>query len=119
MSVESVLPSNHPILCGPLLLLPSVLPSIRVFPNELALHIRWPKYRSFSFNISPSSDSSGLTSFGIDKFDLPTVQGTLRTAVQSGILGDGGAPAAPCSPSRREEECIFPHAETLVLCFDP
>ena len=70
MSIESVMPSNHLILCRPLLLLPSILPSIRVFSNELALRIRWPKYWSFSFNVSPSNEYSGLTSFRIDSLDL-------------------------------------------------
>ena len=70
MSIESVMPSNHLILCHPLLLLPSVFPSIKVFSNELALHIRWPKYWSFSFSISPSNEYSGLISFRIDWFDL-------------------------------------------------
>ena len=76
MSIESVMPSNHLILCRPLLLLPSIFPSIRVFSNESALHIRWPKYWSFSFNISPSSEHSGLLSFRMDWFDLLAVQGT-------------------------------------------
>ena len=78
MSIESVMPSNHLVLCRPLLLLPSVFPSIRVFSNELALRVRWPKYWSFSFSISPSSEYSGLISFRIDWFDLLAVQGTLR-----------------------------------------
>ena len=69
-SIESVMLSNHLILCNPLLLLPSIFPSIRVFSNELALHIRWPKYWGFSFSISPSNDYSGLISFRIDWFDL-------------------------------------------------
>ena len=73
-----MLPSNHLILCLPLLLLPSIFPSIRVFPNESVLHIRWPKYWSFSFSISPSNEYSGLISFRIDWFDLFTVQGTLK-----------------------------------------
>ena len=73
-SIESVMPSNHLILCHPLLLLPLVLPSIRVFSIESVLHISWPKYWSFSFNISPSSEYSGLISFRIDWFDLPAVQ---------------------------------------------
>ena len=81
MSIESVSPSNRLILCHPLLL-PSVLPSIRVFSSELALHIRWPKYRSFSFSISPSSEYSGLISFRIDWFDLLGVQGTLKSLLQ-------------------------------------
>ena len=77
MSTESVMPSNHPVLCRPLLLLPSIFPSIRVFSNESALCIRWPKSWSFSFNISPSNIYSGLISFRIDNFDLLAVQGTL------------------------------------------
>jgi len=75
MSIELVMPSNHLILCRPLLLLPSIFPSIRVFSNESALHIRWPKYRSFSFNISPSNEHSGLISFRMDWLDLLVVQG--------------------------------------------
>ena len=75
-------PSNHLILCRPLLLLPSVLPSIRVFSNELALHIRWPKYWSFGFNISPSNEYSGLISFRMGWLDLLTVQGTLKSLLQ-------------------------------------
>ena len=73
---------NHLILCHPLLLLPSIFPSIRVFSNELALHIRWPKYWSFSFSISPSSENSGLVSFRIDWFDLLAVRGTLKSLLQ-------------------------------------
>jgi len=69
MSIESVMPSNHLILCHPLLLLPSIFPSIRVFSNESALHIRWPKYGSFSFNISPSNEHSGLISFRVGRLD--------------------------------------------------
>ena len=82
MSTESVIPSNHLILCRPLLLLLSIFPSIRVFPNESALCIRWPKYWSFSFNISPSSEHPGLISFRIDWLDLLTVQGTLKSLFQ-------------------------------------
>ena len=81
-SIELVLPSNHLILCCPLLLLPSVSPSIRVFSNDSVLHIRWPKYWSFSFSISPSSECSGLISFRIDWMDLLAVQGTLRSLLQ-------------------------------------
>ena len=81
-SIESVMPSSHLILCHPLLLLPSVSPSIRVFSNESVLHIKWPKYWSFSFSISPSNEHSGLISFRIDSFDLLTVQGTLRSLLQ-------------------------------------
>ena len=82
MSIESVMPSNHLILCCPLLLLPSIFPSIRVFSNESALLIRWPKYWSFSFNISPSNEYSGLISFGMDWLDHPAVQGTLKSLLQ-------------------------------------
>ena len=81
MSIESVMPSNHLILCGPLLLLPSISPSIRVFSNESALHIRWPKYWSFSFTICPSR-YSGLISFRMDWLDLLAVQGTLKSLLQ-------------------------------------
>ena len=80
MSIESVMPSNHLILCRPLLLLPSLFPSIRVFSSESALHIRWPKYWSFSF--SPSNEYSGLMSFRTDWFDLLAVQGTLKSLLQ-------------------------------------
>ena len=79
MSIESVMPSNHLILCRPLLLLPSIFPSIRVFSNESALHIRWPKYWSFSFNISPSNEHPGLISFRMDWLALLEVQGTLKS----------------------------------------
>ena len=82
ISIESVMPSNHLILYHPLLLLPSIFPSIRVFPNESALHIRWPKYWSFSFNISPSNEHSGMFSFRMDWFDLFAVQGTLKSLLQ-------------------------------------
>ena len=78
MSIDSVKPSNYLILCRPLLLLPSILLSIRIFSNESALHIRWPKYWSFSFSISPSNEYSRLISFRIDWFDLLAVQGTLK-----------------------------------------
>ena len=82
MSIESVMPSNHLILCRPLHLLPSVFPSIRVFLNESALRIRWPKYWSFSFNISPSNEHSGLISFRMDWLDLFAVQGTLKSLLR-------------------------------------
>ena len=82
MSIESVMPSNHLILCRPLLLLSSVFPSIRVFSNESAHRIRWPKYWSFSFNISPSNEHSGLISFRMDWLDLLAVQGTLYISDQ-------------------------------------
>ena len=82
MSIESVMPSNHLILCRPLLFLPSIFPSIRVFSNESALRMRWPKYWSFSFNISPSCEHSGLISFRVDWLDLLVVQGTLKSLLQ-------------------------------------
>ena len=82
MSIESVMPSNHLILCCPLLLLPSIFPSIRVFSKELALQIRWPKYWSISLSISPSNEYSGLISFRIDWFDLLAIQGTLESLLQ-------------------------------------
>ena len=82
MSNELVMPPNHLILCHPLLLLPSIFPSIRVFSNESALHIRWPKYWSFSFNISPTSEYPGLIYFRMDWLDLLAVQGTLKSLLQ-------------------------------------
>ena len=82
MSIESVMPSNHLILCRPLFLPPSIFPSIRIFSSESFLHIRWPKCWSFSFSISPSNEYSGLISFRIDWFDLLTVQGTLKSLLQ-------------------------------------
>jgi len=81
-SIESVMPSNHLIFCHPLLLLPSIFPSIRVFSNELALHIRWPKNWSFSFSVSPSNEYSELISFRIEWFHLLAVQGTLKSLLQ-------------------------------------
>ena len=82
MSIKLVMPSNHLILCRPLLLPSSIFPSIRVFSNESVLHIRWPKYWSFSFSISPSNEYSGLISFRMDWFDLLVVQGTLKSLLQ-------------------------------------
>ena len=82
MSIESVMPFNHLILCCPLLLLPSIFPSIRVFSNESVLRIRWPKYWSFSFSINPFIEYSGLISFSIDWFDLLAVQGILKNLLQ-------------------------------------
>ena len=82
MSIESVMPSNHLILCHHLFLLPSIFPSIRVFSNESALHIRWPKYWSFNLNISPSSEHPGLISVRMDWLDLLAVQGTLKSLLQ-------------------------------------
>ena len=82
MNIELVMPSSHLILCLPLLLLPSIFPSITVFSNESVLHIRWPKYWSFSFNISPSNEHSGLISFRMDWLDLLAVQGTFESLFQ-------------------------------------
>ena len=86
MSIESVMPSNHLILCCLLLLLPSIIPSIRIFSNELALCIRWSQYWSFSFSVSPSNEYSWLISFRIDWFDLFAVQGTLKSLLQQHSL---------------------------------
>ena len=82
MSIELVMPSNHLILCHPLFLLPSIFPSVRVFSNYSALHIRWPKYWSFGFNISPSNEHPGLISFRMDWLDLLAVQGTFNSLLQ-------------------------------------
>ena len=95
MSINSVISSNHPILCHPLLLLPSIFPSIRVSPNKSVLCIRWPKYWSFSFSISPSNEYSGLIFFRIDWFDL-AVQGTLKSLLQH---HSSKASILPCSAS--------------------
>ena len=82
MSIDTVMPSNHLILCHPLLLLPSIFPNIRVFSNESVLHFRWPKYWSFSFSISPSNEHSGLISFRMDWLHILAVQGTLESLLQ-------------------------------------
>ena len=82
MSIKQVMPSNHLILCCPLLIPPSIFPSIRTFSKESVLHVRWPKYWSFNFNINPSNEYSGLISFRIDRLDLLTVQGTLKSLLQ-------------------------------------
>ena len=82
MSTESMMPSNHLMLCHPFLLLPSIFPSTRVFSSKLALHIRWPKYWSFSFSISPSNEYSGLITFRMDCLDFLAVQGTLKSLLQ-------------------------------------
>ena len=103
MSIESVMPSSHLILCRPLLLPSSVFPSIRVFSYESVLHIRWPKYRSFSFNISPSNECSGLISFRVDWLDLLAVQGTLKSLLQTLGVGDGQGSLVCCSPWGRKE----------------
>ena len=94
MFIESVMPSNHLILCRPLLLLPSIFSSIRVFSNESVLHIRWPKYWSFSFSISPSNERQGLISFRMDCLDLLAVQGTLKSLLQHHSLKES---FLPCS----------------------
>ena len=86
MSVASMMPSNHIIPCHPLLLLPSIFPSIRVFSNESALHIRWPKYWSFSFSVSPSNEHPGLISFRMDWLDLLAAQGTLKSLLQQVVI---------------------------------
>ena len=101
MSVESVMPSNHLILCCPLLLLPSTFPSIRVFSNESILHVRWPKYWSFSFSISPSNEYSGLISFRINWFDLLAGQGILKSLSSTTIQKHQffGAQTSLCSNS--------------------
>ena len=100
MSIELVMPSNHLIFCRPFLLLPSIFPSIRVFPDESVLHIRWPKYWSFSFSISPSNEYSGLISFKIDRLDLLAVQGTLKSLLQhllQHLQHSSKASILPCS----------------------
>ena len=96
-SIESVLPSSHLILCRPLLLLPSVFPSIRGFPSELAFHIRWPKCWSFIFSISLSDEYSGLISFRIDWLHLLTVQGTLKSEVLGPSFGQTAATLPPAT----------------------
>ena len=106
MSIESVMPSSHLILCRPLLLLPSVFPSIRVFSNESALCIRWPKYWSFSFSISPSNEYSGLISFRIDWLDLLAVQGILKS------------PPTPQSKSINSSALCFLYSPTLTSIHD-
>ena len=100
MSIESVMPSNHLILCWPLLLLPSIFPSIRVFSKESVLHIRWPKYWSFSFNISPSNEHSGLISFRMDWLDLLAIQRTLKSFMQHHSLKTINSWALKWQPTR-------------------
>ena len=99
MSIVSVIPSNHLILCGPLLLLPSIFPSIRAFSNESALHIRWPKYWSFSFKISPSNEHPGLISFRMDWLDLLALQGTLQQGKSKTLLQYHSSKASICQRS--------------------
>ena len=107
MSIESVMPSSHLILCHPLLILPSVFPSIRIFSNESVLHITWPKYWSFSFSISPSNEYSGLISFRMDWFDL-AVQETLKSLLQH---HSSKAPILRCSTFLRSNS----HIHTWLL----
>ena len=109
MSVESVMPSNHLILCCPLLP-PSILPSIRVFSNESVLGIRWPKYCSFTFSISPSNEYSGLISFRNDWFDLLAVQGTLKSLLQHHNYGKHQFFCSQVSL----EKAMAPHSSTLA-----
>ena len=110
MSMESVIPSNHLIFCHPLLLLPSIFPSITAFSNESALCIRWPKYWSFSFNISPFSEYSGLIFFRMDWLDLLAVQGTLKSLLQH---HSSKASILQHSASL-SEKAMAPHASTLA-----
>ena len=99
MSTESVMPSNHLILCHPLLLLPSIFPSIKVLsPKELAIIIRWPKYWSFSFNIRPSNEHPGLISFRMDWLDLLAVQGTLKSILQQSVSSVAQSCPTLCDP---------------------
>ena len=116
MSTESVMPSNHLILCHPLLLLPSIFPSIRVFSNEPALCIRWPEYWSFSFSISPSSEYSGLISFRMDWLDLLAVQGTLKSLLQHRSLK---ASILRCSAFFMVQlsHLYMTTGKTIVVCF--
>ena len=101
ISIESVMPTNHLIICHPLLLLPSVFPSIKVFSSESALRIRWPKFCSFSFSISPFSEYSGLISFRMDWLDLLAVQGTLKSLLQSRSPN----PMSLMNSMKRREQC--------------
>ena len=100
ISIELVMPSNHLILCGPLLLLPSIFPSIRVFSDESALHIRWPKYWSFNFNISPFNEHPGLIPFRMDWLDLLVVQGTLKSLLHTTVQKHQFFCAQPSSQSK-------------------
>ena len=111
--IKSVMPSNHLILCHPLFLLPSIFPSIRVFSNESVLHIRWPKYWSFSFSISPSNEYSGLIPFRIDCFDLLAFQGTLKSLLQH---YSSKASSLLCSASLCRDSCIWSQGSSLTFC---
>jgi len=115
MSIESVMPSNNLILCRPLLLPPPIFPSIRVFSNESALHIRWPKYWSFSFNISPSNEHSGLISFSMDWFDLLAVQGTLKSLLQHHSSKQDWGTANMVSPGSGWDEPCWERPQILKL----
>ena len=128
MSIESVMPSNHLLLCRPLLLLPPIPPSIRIFSNESTLHMRWPKSWSFSFNISPSKEHPELISFKMDWFDLLAVQGTLKSpepplnqyliSRQLAVLfcdGDPRKPPEPAIISFKNYETMIPHSSYLVI----
>ena len=122
-SIKSVIPSNHLTLCHPLLLLPSIFPSIRVFSNESALHIRWPKYWSFSFNISPSNEHPGLISFRMDWLDLLAVKGTLKCLLQhhsskaSILLCSAFFIVQLSHPYMTTGKTIALTRQTFVLCF--
>ena len=124
MSIESVMLSNHLILCLPLLL-PSIFPSIRVFSNELALRIRWPKYGSFSFNISPSNEYSWLVSFRIDWFDLLAVpRGSQESSPAPQFKNiNSWALSFPCGPTLKQLTfcylALFPYLPTHMVCFSP
>ena len=114
MSFESVMPSQHLILCHPLLLLPSICPSIRVFSKELALHMRWPKYWSFSFSIISSKEHPGLISFRMDWSDLLAVQGTLRSLLQHHSSVAQSCPT-PCNPMDHSTPDFPVHHQLLEL----
>ena len=117
MLIESVMPYSHLILCHPLLLLPLVFSSIRVFSNESALYIRWPKYWSFSFNISPSNEYSGLISFRMDWLDLLAVQGTLKSVLQH---HSSKASILRCSPSMVQlSHQTMTIGKTIALIYRP
>ena len=109
------MPSNHLILCGPLLLLPSVFPSIRVFSSESVLHIRWPKYWSFSFSISPSNEYSGLIFYRIDWLDLLAVQGTLKSLLHMLLKVNGALERAFIANTGTEKAVTFPKVLTRFL----
>ena len=115
MSIELVMPSSHLILCRPLLFLPSIFPSIRVFSKESALRIRWPKYWSYSFNISPSNEHPGLMSFRMDWLDLLAVQGTLKSLLQH---HSSKASILLCSAFFKLSHPYMTTGKTIVLTMD-